>query len=183
MGCGIDGAITTHKQGYPHWMQWESHLINGDTFWLNSGILVYYGIVICLGNTWKYNLCFPPWEFFLDFCFPDRLLFCFSLLLRFSASLRFLSFCFSVCCFSLLLCFFVFSFFPCFFASLLFCFFASLLFAFSASLLVYFSAFLLLLFCFLLFLLLCFTCFFSFLLLCFCASVPFYFYCSTFSFL
>ena len=112
MGCGIDGAITTHKQGYSHWMQWESHLINGDTFWLNSGILVYYGIVICLGNTWKYDCCFPPWELFLDFCFPDRLLFCFSLLLCFSASLRFLSFCFSVCCFSLLLCFFVFLFFP-----------------------------------------------------------------------
>ena len=91
--------------------------------------------------------------------------------------------------------------------SMLSCFPAVLLLCFSASLLLCFSAFPLLclspslLFCFLLFLLLslllmllCFTCFFSFLLLCFpcfsasllfcfCASVPFYFYYYTFSFL
>ena len=76
-------------------------------------------------------------------------------------------------------------------ASLLFCFFASLLFRFSACLLLCFSAF-----CFSCFFL-CFSCFsalpasflFCFsafpasLLFCFCASVPFYFYYYTFSFL
>ena len=103
------------------------------------------------------------------------------------------------------LCFFCFCGRSCFFflvpGSMLscFCFFASLLFAFSASLLVYFSAFLLLLFCFsaflpfllfafsasllyLLYLLLFFLASLLSLLLCFCASVPFYFYYSTFFF-
>ena len=70
----------------------------------------------------------------------------------------------------------------CFPASSLFCFSA-----FPASLLLCFTcffSFLLLCFpCFFALLLLCFTCFFSFLLLCFCASVPFYFYYCTSSFL
>ena len=88
-----------------------------------------------------------------------------------------------------------------FYAFLLFCFSAFLLLCFSAfsafpaSLLVYLSAFCFS--CFLLFLLLCFSClsalpnsflfcfsaFPASLLFCFCASVPFYFYYSTFSFL
>ena len=73
-------------------------------------------------------------------------------------------------------------------ASLLFCFFASLLFcAFPAFCFSCFSAFhasLLLCFtCFFSFLLLCFPCFPAALLFCFCASVPFYFYYSSFSFL
>ena len=98
---------------------------------------------------------------------------------------------------SLLFCFFAFSAFLLFLlllSCLLLCFSASLLFcfsAFSASLLFCFSAF-----CFscFFFLLLCFSCFSALpllffsasllsLLLCFCASVPFYFYYSTFSFL
>ena len=92
---------------------------------------------------------------FLLLCFSASLIFCLS------ASLPV---CFSAFCFS--------------------CFTASLLFAFPASLLLCFS-------CFSAFLLLCFSavCFPCFtaslfsLLLCFCASVPFYFYYSTFFFL
>ena len=82
----------------------------------------------------------------------------------------------------------------CFSDFLLFCFSAFLLFCFSAFLLLCFScfscsAFLLfvfpasLLFCFLLSLLICFSASLFSLLLCFCASVPFYFYYSTCSFL
>ena len=83
-----------------------------------------------------------------------------------STSLLFCFSCFSSC---LLLCF------SCFSPSLLFAFPRFLLF-----LLLCFSA---LTNCFFSFLLLCFPCFSASLLFCFCASVPFYFYYSTFSFL
>ena len=105
------------------------------------------------------------WRFlfgFLVLCFPASLLFCCStsLLFCFSASLLFMLLCFS--CFSA------------FHASLLF-----LLFAFPASLLFMLLCFSALPAAFLF----CFSAFPASLLLCFCASVPFYFYDSTFSFL
>ena len=129
----------------------------------------------------RFFLCFVCGRFFFlggGLCFPASLIFCFSaflasLLFCFSASLPV---CFSA---SLLLCLSAFLLFV-FPASRLLCFLLSLLpcfSAFRASLLFCFSAFLL---CFSAF---CFAASLFSMLLCFCASVPFYFYYSTFSFL
>ena len=142
-------------------------------FFFAAGFVFFWGVPASL------LFCFFA---FLLFCFFAFLLLCFStcLLLCFSA---FLPFCFPA---SLLLCHSAFLLFA-FPASLLFCFFffsAFLLFAFPASLLFCFSAFIasLLFLCFSAYFL-CFSASLFSLLLCFRASVPFYFYYSTVSFL